>query len=115
MLLDHGLCHSLQFFDLTFEAKSTFRIDLNWHSRGKKKQKKTDILRIPQVFSLGIFEDRWSPRYARLPAMTGRPRRGDEVTTRDRPVGEAGGSTGKTRMTCFGDGGLYIGIVKRRF
>ena len=31
------------------------------------------------------------PRYARVPAMTGRPRKGDEVTTRDRPVGEARG------------------------
>lgn len=29
-------------------------------------------------------------KYARVPAITGRPRKGDEVTTRDRPVGEVG-------------------------
>ncbi|CAJ1384837.1 unnamed protein product [Effrenium voratum] len=29
-------------------------------------------------------------KYAKVPAMAGRPHRGDEVTTRDRPVGEVG-------------------------
>ena len=55
-----------------------------------------------------------SPRYARVPAMTGRPRKGDEVTTRDRPVGEArqpglgfGGSGLKRWKPCRYRGSLY--------
>ena len=39
--------------------------------------------------NLMAISPRAPPRYARVPAMTGRPRKGDEVTTRDRPVGEA--------------------------
>ncbi|CAL1139877.1 unnamed protein product, partial [Cladocopium goreaui] len=37
-----------------------------------------------------LWENRKPKRYARVPAIVGRPRKGDEVNTRDRPVGEVG-------------------------